>query len=533
MEKYNISIDSFKYALSEKEALNNISLSVKEGEFVIIAGLSGSSKTTLIRMLKTSISPKGEFSGKIEFEGRNLNTVPFREQTEKIGYVNQFPDAQSVSDSVWHEISFGCENLGFPPQKIRMMCGETCAQLGISDLWNRKTDTLSGGEKQLVNLAAVIAMAPNTLLLDEPCSNLDPSSSEKFYDAVDKLNKEQGITVILSEHNPEYPLRFADRIIFLDSGKISGEAKPQNIMSTEDKTGFIKAVAPDSMKILNPFLSGELPLTVRDAENDIEKLLSENKISVSKSCFPKPENDSGQKKEYAIKLKDVSFRYEKKGCNIIENTTLSVKKGKITALVGANGSGKSTLLKLCAKVYKPQSGKLTVNGKTALLPQDPLSLFFKQTIEDNLKISADEKEVYEISEKFGIKNILSSNPFDVSGGEIQRAAAAKTFLAKPDILILDEPTKGMDKLFVSDFEKILRDFTDSGRTVLLVTHDMKFLSETADEICFFFDKNVSGLLGAREFLYESRFFTTDACKIMRKYNDAVTADEALKKITKI
>ena len=220
---------SFRYSLGNKNSLEKINLRINEGEFIILCGKSGCGKTTLLRQLKPAIAPKGERDGEIYFNGTKLDETDLRTQSEKIGFVMQNPESQIVTDKVWHELAFALENLGMETAEIRLRVAEMASYFGIDDWFDKKTAELSGGQKQILNLAAVMAMHPDILILDEPTSRLDPIAGERFLETVNKINKDLGVTVILTEHRLENIFSFADRIVVMDNGKIIADGEPKKI----------------------------------------------------------------------------------------------------------------------------------------------------------------------------------------------------------------------------------------------------------------------------------------------------------------
>ncbi len=526
MENITIKNLSFKYPESGKKALDDISLEISQGEYIVLAGKSGCGKSTLLRHLKPSLTPNGEREGGIFIGEKEIGLLSEREQAEKIGFVMQDPDNQIVTDKVWHELAFGLENLGLDSDTIRLRVSETAEYFGISEWFTSDTASLSGGQKQLLNLASVTAMRPDILILDEPVSQLDPSSAGNFLGILSKLNKETGITVIITEHRLEEIFNSADKIAVMDNGKIISFASPSETGELLPSVDIIKYLLPAPMRIYAE--TGDFSLPCPVSVRDGVKWLSE---TVKSPVFTSVEADTNVNAEISLKLKEVYFKYEKKGKEIIKYLNASFKKGVITAVLGASGAGKSTLLKLIAGIYKPLSGKVSAGGKlkTAYMPQQTRNVFTEKTVLADLEIIDKNKEnIGKTVEVTGIRDILNSNPFDISGGEAQRAALAKLLLTSPDVLLLDEPTKGMDGEFKEKFALILRNLADGGKTVIIVSHDVEFCASYTDECMFLFDGAIASHKDTRSFFCANAFYTTAASRMSRPiFENAVTAREVI------
>lgn len=532
MESFKIENLSFRYPERDDFALKNIDLSVNKGEFITVCGRSGCGKTTLLRMLKPSISPHGEKMGQIYFEGQDLSVIDAKTHASKIGFVMQSPENQIVTDKVWHELSFGLESLGLDNTEIRTRVSEMASFFGIEKWFHKKVCELSGGQKQILNLASVMAMQPSVLILDEPTSRLDPIAAGDFFATLKKINLELGTTVILSEHRLEEALPISDRVIVIDEGKIVSDGTPKNTALTLKNHEMYKAL-PSSMRIYGA-LSEEAdpPVTVREGRLWLEA------FSESNTLYPEliPQNTPRYETEPAIKLSDVWFRYEKDSPDVIKGLSLTVKKGEIFAIVGGNGVGKSTVLSLISGLNKQYRGKILINGKKlsehkefygkklSFLPQDPQSVFVKKTVYLDLfdaisgkKLTENEKEarIKSIAELCNIGHLLNYHPYDLSGGEQQRAALAKVLLQDPEILLLDEPTKAMDAYFKEEFSEILRELKRSGMTVVMVSHDIEFCAENADYCAMLFDGSITSEGLPREFFAGKSFYTTSTNRMAR------------------
>lgn len=546
MVSFEIKNLSFSYPLGEVKALDNINLKIEKGEFAVICGKSGCGKTTLLRHLKPAITPHGKREGEIFFEGREINSLSQREAVSKIGYVMQSPENQIVTDKVWHELSFGLESLGEEPRRIRLKVAEMASFFGIQQWFSKGVEELSGGQKQLLNLASIMAMQPQVIILDEPTSQLDPIAAADFLAAVKKINSALGVTVIISEHRLEEVIPLADKVIVMDEGR-SFSCSPCEAYSVLKKVGNPMAEAmPAPVQIAagiseHSEIKGyedKLPLTVRDGRIFLSEYMKD-KIPAEKETEEKipPKNLPD-----AIKVHDLWFRYEKKGADIIKDLNFSVKKGTFHAVLGGNGAGKTTLLSLISGNLKAYRGKITLGEKgdklkIALLPQNPQTLFVKKTLLEDIeegidvKMSREEKEktAREVAQRVHLQNLLSRHPYDLSGGEQQRAALAKVLLTKPDILLLDEPTKGLDCCFKKEFAEIIKELNFQGVTVIAVSHDIEFCAEYADFCTLLFCGEAVSTAVAREFFTGNSFYTTAANRMSRfVFPYAVTNEEVIR-----
>ena len=548
MESYKIEHLNFTYPNRENKALDNINITVNQGEFITLCGKSGCGKTTLLRLLKTSLSPYGTLSGSIYFKGSILSETNSKEQAAKIGFVMQACDNQIVTDKVWHELAFGLESLGYSTPEIRTRVSEMASFFGIQTWFHKKVTELSGGQKQLLNLASVMVMQPSVLILDEPTSQLDPIAAQEFLKTLEKINRELGTTVILSEHRLEDAFPISDRVIVMDNGKIIVDEEPKKvgeILKTINHDMYSALPAP--MRVYGALENNfEYPLTVRDGRAWLEKYSENN--AVNPKLIPKTDNSSNAA-ETVIEVKDAYFRYEKELPDVIKGLNIRINKGELFAIVGGNGTGKTTALSLISGLNVPYRGEVLINGESiskvknlyngilGVLPQNPQSVFVKKTVYLDLmqilserKIPREEKEsrVRNISALCRIENLLDSHPYDLSGGEQQRAALAKVLLMSPNILLLDEPTKGLDAHFKQIFADIISDLKSKGVTVVVVSHDIEFCAEYADRCAMFFDGNITSVGEPREFFAGKNFYTTSANRMARTIlPKAVLADDII------
>ncbi len=530
MESYKINNLTFKYPTSDSYALDGVSLSVEKGEFVVICGPSGCGKSTLLRLLKPLLSPNGEKSGDILFDGNDVFSLDTKSQTEKIGFVMQSPENQIVTDKVWHELAFGLESLGVKNSEIRARVAEMASFFGIEDWFYKKTTDLSGGQKQLLNLASVMVMQPSVLILDEPTSQLDPIASQELLEAVYKINRELGVTIILSEHRLEEALAFADKMVVLNGGRVAFFGAPSDAAQAlkEQKSTMLEAM-PAAMRVFASLQKGgSSPVTVREGRRFIENFLKENSPKEIKK------EEKGRDRETVLEIKDVYFRYEKNSPDVIKALSLEMKKGEMYAILGGNGSGKTTTLSLISKINKPYRGKITVSGEKTvigLLPQNPQTLFTGKSVEEDIKSmlsKGDEEKFREIASLCELQHLLPRHPYDLSGGEMQRVALAKVLLRSPDILLLDEPTKGMDAHFKKKLSKILASLKNDGVTIVMVSHDVEFCARYADRCAMFFDGGIVSEDEPSPFFSGKSFYTTAANRMTRGIiNNCITTEDVI------
>lgn len=549
MEIYSIKNLSFAYPQQSKKALSNINLTINSGEFVTICGKSGCGKTTLLRHLKTILTPHGRYSGEIYFCGQLLEKVDDRIQVSKIGYVLQSPDNQIVTDKVWHELAFGLESLGYDNSTIRLRVAEMASFFGIQTWFHKNVTELSGGQKQLLNLASIMAMQPSVLILDEPTSQLDPIAATDFMEMVKKINRELGTTIIMTEHRLEEIIPMSDRIIVMDEGKIIADDSPQKvgeILSTVEHPIFATMTTPMQIyaKVKNNL---PCPVTVKDGRKWIDTLLGDTVIKKE----PKVVQNQSESRNIVIQLKDVWFKYEKNLPDVIKDLSMEVREGQFYCIVGGNGTGKTTALSIMAGLHRPYRGKVLINGRNianisireryrnnlGVLPQNPQALFVKKTVELDLyemlsdtKLSKIEKteKVKKIVEFAELEELLSMHPYDLSGGEQQRVAIAKILLLEPRILLLDEPTKGIDCYFKEKLAKLFKKLTSKGVTIVMVSHDIEFCAKYADICAMFFDGNIITSIPTKEFFTGNSFYTTAANRMVRHIcNDAVTIEDVI------
>lgn len=564
---------SFSYPGTDgRLALDNVSIDIPQGHYVTLCGRSGSGKSTLLNQLKTVLTPNGKRTGEILFDGKPLKEIDLRTQAAEIGYVMQDPDSQIVTDKVWHELAFGLENLGVDQRTMRTRVAEMASYFGIQTWFHKDVEELSGGQKQLLNLASIMAMQPSILILDEPTSQLDPIAASDFLNTVRKINLELGTTIIITEHRLEDILHASDLVVVMEKGKVVVQDEPKTVGRILKESGSeMFAAMPAPVRIYygikdNALLKEEelsqVPLTVREGRTWLSRLFEGKEIRqrVTETGEDPLLTDNG--KTPAIRFRDVWFKYERDLPDVLKGTTFDVPKGCIFAIVGGNGTGKSTALKSICRILKPYKGKIWIDGKKvtdyksaelfkgklSMLPQDPKSLFVKTSVREELEEMLGIKEaqryekeveqygdenvplaehIREIAEECDILHLMKMHPYDLSGGEQQRTALAKVLLTDPEILLMDEPTKGIDNFFKTKFASILKELKSRGVTILMVSHDVEFCARYADIVGMFFDGDLITTNTPERFFEQNSFYTTAANRMCRHlFRDAIT-DEAV------
>ncbi len=574
-------IDKFSFAYPDgndesgrtylPDALRDTELHVRQGEFVVILGRSGCGKTTLLRQLKPSVTPVGKKKGQIIFDGKDICSLDDRMAASQIGFVWQDVNAQLVTDKVWHELAFGLESLGYDNGYVRRRVAEMGSFFGLGDIFHRKVMELSGGQKQLVNLASVMAMSPKVLVLDEPTSQLDPIAANDFINSLVRINRELGTTIIMTEHRLEDVLPVCNRSVVMENGRIiyDGDVRgfAESVRTKRIDRGLYLSM-PASVQIymgLEKNSGKQLPLTVPDAREwlvDYDRKFRENGgapvvpeiqnrgadegVNGSENQADNAAVDKGDKKRGAVNgqkdagcreehpvvcsLDEVSFRYERNTGDVLRQVSLDIYANEILMINGSNGCGKSTMLSLIANLYSPYSGKLHIakNLRTGMLPQNPELLFTRRSVRDELIDANDRQQLAEIVRFCRLEELLDRHPYDLSGGEKQRLGLAKVLIADPDILLMDEPTKGLDNGFKMQLADMLRKLQKRGKTIVVVSHDIEFCAVAGDRVALLFDGEVAMVGDVRSYMSDNNFFTTAASRISRNILDgAVTVREVL------
>lgn len=563
---------SFAYPDAARRALDEVSFSMEEGEYLVVCGESGCGKTTLLRQAKPELTPAGARGGTVYYREQPLSEVPELTSAMEIGYVQQNPDNQIVTDYVWHELAFGLENMALPTRMIQRKVSEMASFFGMEEWFRKKTSELSGGQKQMLNLASIMAMNPKLLILDEPTSMLDPLAARNLLDTVARINRELGVAVLLCEHRLEDVFQRADRVLLMKQGGILADDTPENLtfaLQRDPAASRIYLGLPGAARIFGELQKEgicpkgkKLPLSIRDArrilrelELPFENVEAENGILLPGSGVEKgtyiermQSTSTGatggakvshrEKKEApALEASELWFRYEEKGKDVLRGLSLSLGRGEFLALLGGNGAGKSTLLRTLCGLRKPLRGKVKKDKslRLAMLPQSPQALFTYDSVWEDLLDAARQggqgdatDRAKAMAAKLELTDKLTSHPFDLSGGELQRAAIGKLLLQDADILLLDEPTKGLDAYLKQELAEILRKLTEDGITLLMVTHDLEFAAAYADRCALLFDGRITSEEEPHAFFTGNRFYTTTAGLIAEGYiPGAITCGEVI------
>lgn len=525
---------SFTYPNTEKRALCDISLSIERGAFVTLMGATGSGKSTLLRLIKPELRQNGKIEGVIYFDGRNIGDLSQRDSAARIGYVAQNPQEQIVTDKVWHELAFTLENLGAKRELIARRIAETASFFGMDSWFERDTATLSGGQKQLLNLAAVMTADPELLILDEPTAQLDPIAATRFIETVYRLNRETGLTVLICEHRAEELLPLSDRVVILDKGCVVHDGAPRAVARNIGTDSPYLTYLPTAAQIAKlAGEKGEIPLSIREGQRFIDGV-ADNGRRISEKGEPLSD-------EVALEMKNIYFRYERDSVDVLSDFSMTIKKGEVFALLGANGAGKSTAAMVAANLRKPYSGTVKLFGKRlkdykngslyrenlSLLPQDAESVFIHETVGEELKGCEVALEIL----PYDLKPLYERHPYDVSGGERQLVALCKALSTKPRLLIMDEPSKGLDGYSKVLLCGIIGELKKNGVTIWLITHDVEFAAMCADRCALFSQGRIAACDSTERFLYNNRFYTTAASRITRRqYEDAYTVERAVEQI---
>lgn len=546
MTQFEVSHLNFAYSTNDLEVLHEVSFSVQKGEFLAVCGKSGCGKTTLLKLLKPEIAPKGTKTGKISYCGSSITELlDLRVTASEIGFVGQNPDYQIVTHTAQAELCFALENLGFDSNIIALRIAEISAYFSMNAWLNTNVNELSGGQKQLLSLASVLVLYPKVLILDEPTSQLDPMASEIFIDTIKKINHDLGISIIITEHRLENILPICDNVLLLHEGKKIYHGKVQDIFKSGEDLSFFTPSLPTPMRVFSKLNQTDFcPITISEG-----KLWLENLINKPKSTQIKPKISKMQKE--IIQVKNLFFKYETSNTNVLKGLNLSVKQNTIHAILGSNAVGKTTLLKLITGLIKPTSGKIKIDGKNikklsdielynnliSVMPQKIETMFSEETVYlqlmsqlENTKLNQTQKEekISEISNLLGLNKLHNHHPYDISGGQMQKLGLALVLLQNPKIIVLDEPTKGMDAEFKIKLAKIFETLKEKGITIVLISHDTEFCASYCDECSLMFDGKIAVYENSKKFFANNFFFTTRARKMSREvFENAITCEEVI------
>ena len=543
---------TYFYPDSRLPSLKNINLSLEQEEFLLVVGGSGSGKSTLARVLAGLVPDYygGKICGQVLFQGKPLQDNR-RSLSSLVGIVFQDPEKQLVMTSVEAEIAFGLENLGLPHQEMFRRVAEVMSFLNLSPLKDEFTANLSGGQKQKVALASVLAMKPRVLILDEPTSQLDPAAADEFLYLVERLNREMGYTVVLIEQRLDRCFHLADRVAFMDRGEIlhTGTAAEAARWQVQHTLPFIPPVSRFFVSIG----SAVVPMTVKDGRRELEKYFAAPVPATG--IYDRQIEDPGQwsaGKTAVLEVEDIWFTYEN-GREALKGVSLTVARGDFLVIMGENAAGKSTLLKMIPGILKPGRGRVTVLGedtgnstpasmarKIGYLSQNPNDYLFEDTVEGELRFTlnnlgrADQGMVDGVLEKLDLNGVRGANPRDLSGGERQRVALASVLVAGPELLLLDEPTRGMDYSLKNELGTLLQGLNERGLTTILVTHDVEFAAEYARRVTMMFDGRITGDGSKYQVLKGSAFYSPQMARLFNNIRDNIlTVDDAIESMKDI
>jgi energy-coupling factor transport system ATP-binding protein len=546
-ENYYLRAVSFTYPGQTEPALRQIDLRVTQGEFIVVCGASGSGKSTLLRLLKPELTPHGKREGELRLFGEDADGFSPADSARNVGFLMQDPEYQTVTHDVLAELAFGPENLGMDSAAIGLRIAEVAAYFGLESILEKKTGELSGGQKQLLSLASVLTMHPRVLILDEPTSQLDPTAADALLHTVTRLCRENGITVIISEHRLEQLLPAATRVLIMEKGRILADCPPREIdRSLFFDHPFVYRAMPTPLRLHAALgVSGPAPLQVAEGRRMLAELLAGRELKTELPPVPVPSA------EPAVACKNLWFAYDK-SAYVLRGLDLTVPKGSFFALMGANAAGKSTVLSILGGVLEPGSGTVRLLGKNirkykqkdlyrgtvALLPQKCEALFAAATIrEDLLTALADSglkkeektERMLSVARFLELEPLLDRHPYDVSGGEMQRAALAIVLLRDPQIILLDEPTKGIDNVMKQALAEKLLALCAAGKTVVMVSHDTEFCAEYCTGCAMLFRGRTTAAGDKRAFFAQHYFYTTAANKTARAFfPGAVTEEEVIR-----
>ncbi|MGN0382973.1 MAG: ABC transporter ATP-binding protein, partial [Eubacterium sp.] len=536
LNEYDIKEFNFTYPYTEVPVLDNINLSIKQGEFFVICGYSGCGKTTLLKHLKSVFELNGDKSGQIFFQGRDISDISSEEQIKKIGFVLQNVEAQIVTDKVWHELAFGLEGLGYDDNLIRKRVAEMSEFFGLYNVMGKKTDELSGGEKQLLNLASVMITNPSVLILDEPASQLDPIARTEFFSCISKINREFGTTIIVAEHDLEEIIGLCTRAAVMDKGKIICVGTPYEVGEylNEIEHGMLDAL-PVPMRVYETLKDNSegnniCPITVGQGKRWLENYCSKNGINKNADIKLNVTDEVNSNRNTIIELDEVWFKYENNTNDVLKGMSLKIREGEIFSILGGNGTGKTTALSIIAGNYIPYRGKVKIgynhkknlnnkkNINIGMIPQMPELMFSQKTVKAELSEVINQHTDISFDEVINLCQLdgcMDRHPFDLSGGEKQKLALAKILLLNSSIVLMDEPSKGMDAQFKKVFGKILRKMQKKGITIVLVSHDVEFCAEYSDRCAMVFDGSIVSMDVAKSFFAGNSFYTTAANRMAR------------------
>jgi energy-coupling factor transport system ATP-binding protein len=530
---------TYYYPEAKVPALHHVSLRVLPGEFLLVVGRSGTGKSTLLRCLNGLVPHfhGGTIQGEIRVAGRDPIDIGPRGMSHTVGFVFQDPEAQFVTQRVEDELAFAMENHNVPHTMMRKRVEEVLDQLSIAHLRHRRIETLSGGERQRVAIGSVLTLQPAVLVLDEPTSQLDPQAAEEVLTTLQKLNDDLGLTIVISEHRLERVAQFADRVCYLPGpGEAPIVGDPRRVLAEAE-------LAPPLVELGRALGWQPVPLTIKEGRPFAADLLDSMSGGQTRPAREETTANTAAATSPVISAREVWYRYN--GTDALKGVNLEVRRGELVALMGRNGSGKSTLLKNLVGLLQPQRGTIRVlnhdTRRTPLtemtqwvgfVPQNPGRLLFSETLAEEVAFTCRAHRIpiadaTSLLDELGLAGRSQAYPRDLSTGERQRAALAAILVAKPEILLLDEPTRGLDYTNKEQLTAILGDLRRKGVTVVMATHDVELVARCADRVVILGDGQLVVDGPVREVMTGSMVFASQINKLLRD-NRFLTVDDVLR-----
>lgn len=526
---------SYTYPGSEAAVLKDLSLEVKEGEFILVVGPSGAGKSTLLRSLNGLVPHfyGGAFRGKVRVAGHDPLAEGPRGMSAVVGFVLQDPESQFVVDSVEDELAFAMENHNLQQAVMRRRVEEVLDQLNIAHLRHRRINTLSGGEKQRVAIGAVLTLQPKVLVLDEPTSQLDPQAAEEVLTTLQKLNADLALTIILSEHRLERVVQYVDRVVYMPGNGI------RPLIGTPEEVLMEADLVPPLVRLAKELGWRPVPLTIKEGRRFARQVKLPAGELETPSGRRKLPGDAG---DPVIDVQNLWFSYN--GQEALRGINLSIAQGEFIALMGRNGSGKTTLLKHLVGLLRPQRGGVELWGESTkgkdtediarrvgYVPQNPGSLLFADTLRDELAFTLRSHglsggDYHSLLETLHLEHYIDTYPRDLSAGERQRAAMAAILVAEPEIILLDEPTRGLDYYQKRTLVQLLSAQQQEGRTVVMSTHDVELVAQCADRVLILGEGQVVVDGPARTVMNQSLVFSSQINKLFHD-DRFLTVDDVL------
>ncbi|HEX9118682.1 MAG TPA: ATP-binding cassette domain-containing protein [Anaerolineae bacterium] len=525
---------TYSYPEQDSPAIADLSALVQPGEFVLVVGPSGAGKSTFLRSLNGLVPHfyGGRWAGRVRIFDRDPVALAPRGMADLVGFVWQDPEAQFVVDTVEDELAFAMENFALPQATMRKRVEEVLDQMGVAHLRGRRINTLSGGEKQRVAIAAVLALQPEVLVLDEPTSQLDPQAAEEVLVALRHLNEDLGLTIVMSEHRLERVVQYVDRVLYLPaSGTLPVLADPRTVMAQ-------LPWVPPLIRLGRTLGWQPLPLTIKEGRVFARQqgIGGARGNGAGSATAPRPAGPA------LISLRDVHYAYS--GHPALRGVSLDVAGGELVALMGRNGAGKSTLLKQMVSLLKPDHGQVVAGGvdtrsatmeeivqTVGYVPQHPGALLFQETLAGELAFTrrshgqaADTGADLALLERLGLTGAAARDPRDLSGGEQQRAALAAILIANPRVLLLDEPTRGLDYAQKAALAAILQELKAEGRAIIMATHDVELVAACADRVLLMSEGEIVVDGPARSVMSDSQVFASQINKLYRDPRFLVVED---------